>query len=296
VVSKTVQLLTTAKDDNNEIGEAKVMARNTEYAKASVDAQSSRPNRQQIAYGYALRTATQGWSPELRRQYFRWFNTARKFQGGHSLRGFIENIRKDALKLVPDDMRKELEGVSEELNAPSLADLPKPKGPGRLWSIDDVVALTKDGLKGRSYENGHRTFQAVLCSSCHRYGSEFGGVGPDITGAGNRYSMRDLLENIVDPSKVISDQYESTLIEKVDGSSIVGRVVKEEGDKISVAENPLQPNQLTTLSQSDVKTRNKYPISAMPPGLLNSLNKDEVLDLVAFLLSGGNKEDKVFKP
>src|SRR5262249_31116914 len=145
------------------------------------------------------------------------------------------------------------------------------------------------------YENGHRTFQAVLCSSCHRYGSEFGGVGPDITGAGNRYSMRDLLENIVDPSKVISDQYESTLLEKVDGSSIVGRVVKEEGDKISVAENPLQPDRLTVLSQSDVRSRSKYPISAMPPGLLNSLNKDEVLDLVAFLLSGGNKEDKVFK-
>ena len=71
---------------------------------------------------------------------------------------------------------------------------------------------------------------------------------------------------------------------------------EKEGDKISVAENPLQPDRLTVLSQSDVKTRSKYPISAMPPGLLNSLNKDEVLDLVAFLLSGGNKEDKVFKP
>jgi putative heme-binding domain-containing protein len=295
VVSKTVQLLTTAKDDTNEIAEAKVMARNEGYAKASVDAQASRPNRQQISYGYALRVASQGWSPELRRQYFRWFNTARKFQGGHSLRGFIENIRKDALKLVPAELRTELESLSEELNAPTIADLPKPKGPGRVWSIDDVLALTKDGLKGRSFENGHRTFKAALCSSCHRFGSEFGGVGPDITGAGNRYTQRDLLENIVDPSKVISDQYESTLIEKVDGSSIVGRVVKEEGDKISIAENPLQPNQLSVLSQSDVKTRNKYPISAMPPGLLNSLNKDEVLDLMAFLLSGGNKDDKVFQ-
>ncbi len=295
VVSKTMQLLSTAKGDTNEIGEAKVMARNTEYAKASVDAQSSRPNRQQISYGYALRMATQGWSPELRKQYFRWFNTARKFQGGHSLIGFINNIRKDALKTVPAEMKGELEKMSEELNAPTIADLPKPKGPGHFWTPEEVLALTKDGLTGRSYENGHRTFQAALCASCHRFGSEFGGVGPDITGSGNRYSMGDLLENIFDPSKVISDQYESTLIEKVDGSSIVGRVVKEEGDKISVAENPFEPGQLTVLSQSDVKTRGKYPLSAMPPGLLNTLNKDEVLDLVAFLLSGGNKEDKVFK-
>ena len=193
-------------------------------------------------------------------------------------------------------MTKELENLSEELNAPTLADLPKPAGPGQAWSIDDVLALSKDGLKGRSYANGHRTFQAALCSSCHRFGSEFGGVGPDVTGAGNRYSLRDLLENIVDPSKVISDQYESTLVEKKDGSSLVGRIIKEEGDKLSIAENPLQANQLTVVSLNDVRSRTKYPVSAMPPALLNSLNRDEVLDLVAFLLSGGNKEDKVFKP
>ena len=76
---------------------------------------------------YADIAITEGWSPELRRQYFRWFNTARKFQGGHSLRGFIENIRKDALTRVPEAMKKELESLSEELNAPTLADLPKPE-------------------------------------------------------------------------------------------------------------------------------------------------------------------------
>jgi putative heme-binding domain-containing protein len=296
VAAKTVTLLTTTKSDTNEIGEAKVLARNEGYAKAAADASNSRPNRQQIAYGYALRAASQGWTPELRRQYFRWFNTARKFQGGHSLRGFIENIRKDALKLVPDDMRKELEGLSEELNAPTLADLPKPKGPGRPWTIEDVLALTKDGIKGRSHENGRRTYQAALCSTCHRMGSEFGGVGPDVTGSANRYTLRDLLENIVDPSKVISDQYESTLVEKRDGSSVVGRIVKEEDGKVFVAENPLLPAQLTAIPLAEVKARTKYPVSAMPPGLLMQLNQDEVLDLVAYLLSAGNPDDKVFKP
>ncbi len=296
VAAKTVSLLTTTGSDSNEIGEAKVMARNDNYAKAAVDAASSRPNRQQIAYGYALRIATEGWSPELRRQFFRWFNTARKFQGGNSLRGFIENIRKDALTRVPAEMKKELEGLSEELNAPTLADLPKPKGPGRAWTIDEIMALTKGGIKGRSHENGRRTFQAALCASCHRMGGEFGGIGPDVTGSANRYSLRDLLENITDPSKVISDQYESTLVEKKDGGTIVGRIIKEEGGELSVAENPFQPEKLTAVKAADIKARSKYPISAMPPTQLMQLNQDEVLDLIAYLLSGGNKEDKVFKP
>ena len=33
----------------------------------------------------------------------------------------------------------------------------------------------------------------------------------------------------------------------------------------------------------------------MPPGLINSLNQDELLDLIAYLTSGGNKGDKAFK-
>jgi putative heme-binding domain-containing protein len=295
-VSRTMQLLTTAQDDANVIADEKLIARNDGYAKGVRDAMASRPNRQEIAYGYALRIAKSGWTPELRRQYFRWFNRARKFEGGNSLRGFIENIRKDALTNVPAEMKAELEGLSEELNA-APADLPRPVGPGRAWTIDEVLALTEKGMKGRSYDNGAKMFKAVLCASCHQFGTEGrGGIGPDVTGAGNRYTMKDLLENIMEPSKVVSDQYESTLIEKKDGSSVVGRVLREADGKVGVAENPLAPATLTEVAVADIKSRSKFPLSAMPPALLNSLNENEVLDLVAYLLSGGNKGDKAFKP
>ena len=295
-VSRTMQLLTTAQDDANVIADEKLIARNDGYAKGVRDAMASRPNRQEIAYGYALRIAKSGWTPELRRQYFRWFNRARKFEGGNSLRGFIENIRKEALVNVPAEMKAELEGISEELNA-APADLPRPVGPGRAWTIDEVLALTEKGMKGRSYDNGAKMFKAVLCASCHQFGTEGrGGIGPDVTGAGNRYTMKDLLENIMEPSKVVSDQYESTLIEKKDGSSVVGRVLREADGKVGVAENPLAPQTLTEVAVADIKSRSKFPLSAMPPALLNSLNENEVLDLVAYLLSGGNKDDKAFKP
>ena len=295
-VSRTMQLLTTAQDDANVIADEKLIARNDGYAKGVRDAMASRPNRQEIAYGYALRIAKSGWTPELRRQYFRWFNRARKFEGGNSLRGFIENIRKDALVNVPAEMKAQLEGLSEELNA-APADLPRPVGPGRAWTIDEVLALTEKGMKGRSYDNGAKMFKAVLCASCHQFGTEGrGGIGPDVTGAGNRYTMKDLLENIMEPSKVVSDQYESTLIEKKDGSSVVGRVLREADGKVGVAENPLAPETLTEVPVADIKSRSKFPLSAMPPALLNSLNENEVLDLVAYLLSGGNKDDKAFKP
>ncbi len=295
VVPKAMALMgSIGQDDQADLANKELLLRSEGYAKGVLSAQSSKPNRQQIAYAYALREATSGWSPELYKQYFRWFNTARKFDGGNSLRGFIENMRKDALTRVPSALKAELDSISGELNTTPV-ELPKPIGPGRAWTTEDLIALTANGIRGRNFAAGKRAYEASLCSSCHRFGNEYGGVGPELSGIANRYTMRDLLDNIMEPSKVISDQYESTLIEKTDGSSVVGRIIKEEGDIVEVAENPLNPAQITTINQSNIKSRSIYPVSAMPPALLYSLNQDEVLDLFAFLLSGGNPDDKAFQ-
>ncbi|MES2706018.1 MAG: c-type cytochrome [Verrucomicrobiota bacterium] len=294
VVPKAMALMgSIAQDDQVDLGNKELLLRSEGYAKGVLSAQASKPNRQQIAYAYALREATAGWSPELYRQYFRWFNTARKFDGGNSLRGFVENMRKDALTRVPAALKGELDSISGELTT-TVEELPKPIGPGKAWTTEEILALTANGLRNRDFDAGHAAYKAALCSSCHRFGTEGGGVGPELSGIANRYTMRDLLDNIMEPSKVISDQYESTLIEKTDGSSVVGRIVKEEGDIVEVAENPLNPAAVTTINQSNIKSRAKYPISAMPPALLYSLNQDEVLNLLAFLMSGGNRNDKAF--
>ena len=107
--------------------------------------------------------------------------------------------------------------------------------------------------------------------------------------------MRDLAENIIDPSKVISDQYGTEEIELKDGSSVVGRMIVEENGKLFLMTSPLAPDELTAVNSADVKARRPFNISMMPPGLINTLNKDELLDLIAFMVSGGNPKDKAFK-
>jgi mono/diheme cytochrome c family protein len=84
-------------------------------------------------------------------------------------------------------------------------------------------------------------------------------------------------------------------VEKLDGSSIVGRILQEDEKVLKLAENPLMPDQVTEVKPADIKARGKYPVSAMPPALLNNLNEEEVLDLLAYILSGGNPGDKSFK-
>jgi len=296
VVAKTLGLMATAADDHEDIAQESLLARNAGYANAAKLVSASRPNKQQISLIFALRNAKAGWNPDLRRTYFSWFPHARTWKGGNSFKGFIENTRKEALAtFAPENEKAELDALSSKVESLVMPNITPPKGPGRAWTIDEVLTLAKDGLKGRSFENGKNHFAATMCLTCHRFNGDGGGIGPDVTGAGSRYSLRDLMENLIDPSKVISDQYDTQQIEKKDGSSIVGRVIVEENDKVFVMTNPFAPNDHIAINSSDIKSRKTYPVSMMPPGMINALNPDELLDLIAYILSAGNPKDKAFQ-
>jgi putative heme-binding domain-containing protein len=295
VVSKTVQLLATAADDFEDIAAQSLLQRNERYASAVQSATASRPNRQQIWYAYCLREATTGWTPELRKSFFAWFPRTGKWKGGNSFRGFLTNIRKEALENVTDPAeRTALDTLSAPLEVAPLTNTRPAQGPGRNWSIDEVVELTKDGLHGRDFENGKAMYATTMCATCHRFNGDGGSVGPDLTGSGARYTMRDFMENIVTPSKVISDQYESLEISKKDGSTVIGRVIVEENEKVFVAINPFAPQDTVAVEAKDIVSKKPYAISMMPPGLINALNQNELLDLIAYVMSGGNAQDKAF--
>ena len=102
------------------------------------------------------------------------------------------------------------------------------------------------------------------------------------------------MENIIDPSKVISDQYGTHQIEKKDGTTLIGRIVGEDNGALMVMTNPFAPGELTKLPTADVKSKKDYPVSMMPPSLINALNQDELLDLIAYVMSAGDPGSKMF--
>jgi len=138
-------------------------------------------------------------------------------------------------------------------------------------------------------------FKASLCISCHTIGGEGGSVGPDLTQLGTRFSGKDILESIIDPSKVISDQYAATNFLLKDGSTVSGRLIREDDDKYYVSQNPFAPQMLREILKKDVASKKISDVSIMIPGLINSLNPEELKDLMAYLVSGGDKNNKVFK-
>ena len=148
-------------------------------------------------------------------------------------------------------------------------------------------------MQGRDFNSGRNLLHATACASCHHFDGLGGAIGPDLTTVRNKFSTRNLLEAIIEPSKVISDQYGSSTVTLNDGKTHAGLVITE-GDIVTVhtADPKAGP---VVINYSDVKSIKVSPISQMPPGLINSLSPDELRDLIAYLMSRGNPEDPMFK-
>lgn len=292
VVSKSIAMLKEPTKEADNFG-ADVIARNDRYGGTIAAMLKNRPETQKLAYAFALRNAKEGWTTEERKFYFQWLQDARGKSGGASYGNFLKNIDNDAFANVPELDRLALTagGIRKIYSSPEL---PKAKGPGRDWTLDDLAGLQKE-LKGRNFENGKRAYAAARCVVCHRFGGEGGATGPDLTQLAGRFTYKDVSDSILDPSKVVSDLYRGVIIETSEGKTYNGRIVSDAPDSLTVLTDPEDPSKLVTIAKKDIDTKVQAPQSLMPKDLLKQLNQDEVLDLMAYLLSRGNQRDKIFK-
>ncbi len=99
----------------------------------------------------------------------------------------------------------------------------------------------------------------------------------------------------MNPSKVVSDQYQAVSIETTDGQVITGRIVNLSGDGFNVNTDMLDPNKMVNVNRRRIEVMVPSKTSMMPEGLLNTLTEDEILDLMAYLLSGGSREHAMFR-
>jgi putative heme-binding domain-containing protein len=79
-----------------------------------------------------------------------------------------------------------------------------------------------------------------------------------------------------------------TVFTMKDGSAVAGRISQENDSTAVVMTNPFDPSVTSTVAIADVKSREFSKASLMPPGLLNTLSEDEILDLIAYLESAGD--------
>jgi putative heme-binding domain-containing protein len=165
----------------------------------------------------------------------------------------------------------------------------KDRRPRTEWKLEDLAGAVEDLQGGRSYGNGKQMFAVATCVACHKLdgvGNEF---GPDLTKLDAKLGPIDILKEMLDPSAKINEKYQTFLFELESGRVLTALLLDETPDAVRVIENPLAKAEPVMIKKSEIVQRAKSPISIMPKGLLDKLNREEILDLIAYVAARGNK-------
>ena len=303
-VGKTLALLKDAKDDPNYqktfTASSDLIFRNPQYGLDIANMLANVPPAQATFYATVLGGADKGWTAAQRDEYFGWIkNALTAYKGGRSYVGFLDRARKMALASVDKaDFEKYDELSGGKLLTESGNDIvnsgAQPEGPGRRWTVEEAEPLIAN-LVGRDLVKGKAMYAASLCQSCHTMQGAGGAIGPDLSQLGTRFSPKDILVATLDPNATISDQYHSSVLELKAGGSLVGKITDEDAQNYYLSQNPFAPADIKKVPKNTVSLKKNSDISIMMPGLVNRLNEEELKDLMAYLISGGNSNHAVYK-
>lgn len=137
--------------------------------------------------------------------------------------------------------------------------------------------LTPDALGEADLDNGKAVFERS-CVACHRLYGDGGSLGPDLSGA-NRQDLFYLLENVIDPSAVLPQDYRMTLVTLEDGRTLSGTIAARSAHSLTLA--GLGGEQV--IANSDIVSQEQLEQSTMPEGLLQNLTEADVRDLIGYL-------------
>jgi len=244
--------------------------------------------RQQMHWMFILSTQSQGWTAELHQRYFAALRDMDTFEAGEGMPAFRRLIRNAALANVPEGERDRWKRWFDETAAERLPELPPARTTiVKQWSVNDFQDLQQELGKDPDLPRGKQMFATARCVVCHRVGTEGGASGPDLTGVARRFAGRDLLASILDPSAVVAEKYANTLFELADGRVLSGRtlVTDYRSPDAELIPDLLTPEKTVSFSKQEIVQRRVSPVSPMPKGLVDGLDKQEVLDLLAYLLA-----------
>lgn len=169
----------------------------------------------------------------------------------------------------------------------------------RNWTIDELTPDLIGLERGRSLAAGKNLFKVLSCLQCHKVGTEGGNVGPDLLEtskkiAALKMSKIDLLTEIIEPSKKIDPKFKVHTIITSKGAIHSGIIVHEDKKSLRLVTGPQE--QPRDIPLADVDERSESTISLMPVGLLVTLTKEEILDLLAYIVAGGQESHPAFRP
>jgi putative heme-binding domain-containing protein len=256
--------------------------------------ESSSDAKQQLHFALVLRLVVDQLDDDAQITYFSWLKRAASIEGGLSLPGFVTAINREALASLSDARQTTIASILADEPAQSTEQVERKTAFVKAWTITDLSGSLDTLGTGRNFAQGRAMFAAAQCIDCHRIKGSGGSTAPDLTGASGRFSRTDLLEAIISPSKIISDQYQTVLVARSEGDPVLGWIVEQSDTTIVVNTDPRTTARIT-IDRTNITSITPVPVSMMPQGLVQVLTKDEILDLLSYIEAGGDADAPNFK-
>jgi putative heme-binding domain-containing protein len=150
-----------------------------------------------------------------------------------------------------------------------------------VWDPQQLLArlMREDGSSG-SHETGAQVFEEAQCVECHRFGSRGDDVGPDLTDISRRSSKKEILQSILFPSHMISEDFTTKTVITTSGRAYFGIVASTTDGELVIHQ---ADGEQVTIREDQVDEMVPSMKSAMRDGLLDALTLEEIADLFAFL-------------
>ena len=147
-----------------------------------------------------------------------------------------------------------------------------------------AIAEYMDILELQGNIDRGRQIYDKICSACHLINDERGiAFGPDL-GTVRHWTPESLLSKILDPNRAIADGFEMWVIERNNAATVSGVIFEETTHSITLKN---AGGNETTVLRSDIKSINATNTSAMPGGLEQQIDKQEMADLIEYIRRGG---------
>ena len=271
----------------------------------------------QLHYLYALRMIKQGWTPADKTQLAEVLGRASKWRGGAQFINFVGQFFDSVSELYATDDEKTLlyEKAPDfsPLTPTELAEIQArqaaaaaagrggrgggggrgagPAAPlaartaGRVISRQEMFEETVyQPQQVLDVEAGRKAFEAN-CASCHKFGSvgsDHGVASLNLSASPLRSSKAALLEAVFFPNRKLAPEHETTVIETTDGKTITGLVLRDAGATVSILTTA---GAATDVPKAQIKSRTKTKTSIMPDSLADTIDRNSMRNLAAFLVA-----------
>lgn len=165
----------------------------------------------------------------------------------------------------------------------------------QMWELGDFASELAQPLRGRDFARGQEMFEVASCITCHNVQGKGANVGADLSQAALQYSPSLLLQQILDPSATIKEEHQLYFIEAEGELLYNGLIIEQNDQRVVIAENLQRPEETITIERSAILEMRALDVSAMPTGLLVTLSREEVLDLLAYVAAYGDAHHPSFQ-